>query len=178
MLHMTMWKWREVGAGFIRSRNLAELLTKTLRGLHDAMLQHPPSLKSAMTPFPYAVALEATLDEAERLIAEHDIHHLPVTDEHDIVGIVTSQDLMSVGTGKRNRRAMRVKDICVNDVYIVDLNEPIENVLLTMAERHIGSAIVTRQRRLAGVFTWVDACRCFGDFLRANISSPDGDAVA
>lgn len=151
---------------------------KTTKGPLDVMLQHPPSLKSAMTPFPYAVALEATLDEAERLIAEHGIHHLPVTDKHDIVGIVTSQDLMSVGSTKRRRRELRVKDICVTDVYLVDLNEPIENVLLTMAERHIGSAIVTRQSQLAGVFTWIDACRCFGDYLRANLPPADGDDAA
>lgn len=142
------------------------------------MLQHPPNLKSAMTPFPYAVALDATVDEAERLIAEHNIHHIPVTDKHDIVGIVTSQDLMSTGSGKRRQRTLRVKDVCSKDVYLVDLNEPIENVVLTMAERHIGSAIVTRQRRLAGVFTWVDACRCFGEFLRANLPSAGGNDVA
>ncbi len=142
------------------------------------MLQHPPSLKSAMTPFPYAIALEATLDEAERLIAEHNIHHLPVTDKHDIVGIVTSQDLIAAGPGKRRRRELRVKDVCVNDVYLVDLNEPIENVLLTMAKRHIGSAIVTRQNRLAGVFTWVDACRCFGEYLRAIMPPANGDDAA
>jgi acetoin utilization protein AcuB len=142
------------------------------------MLQNPPSLKSAMTPFPYAVALDAPLNEAEGLIAEHDIHHLPVTDEHDIVGIVTSQDLMSVKAGKQRRREMRIKDVCVKDVYVVDLNEPIENVLLTMAKRHIGSAIVTRRGRLAGVFTWVDACRSFSEYLRAKTSAANGDDAA
>ena len=142
------------------------------------MLQDPPSLKTAMTPFPYAVALDASVDEAGRLIAEHDIHHLPVTDKHDIVGIVTSQDLMSVRSGKRRRRDVRVKDVCVKDVYVVDLHESLQNVVLTMAERHIGSVIVTRQSRLAGVFTWVDACRCFGELLRANAPSTEGDDAA
>ena len=142
------------------------------------MHQHPPSLTTAMTPFPYAVALDATLAEAGRLITAHDIHHLPVTDEHGIVGILSSQDLMAVGKGKRKQHGLRVKDVCVTDVYVVDLNQPIANVVLTMAERHIGSAIVTRQGKLAGIFTWVDACRCFGEYLQAKAPSASGDDAA
>ena len=138
------------------------------------MFQPPPSLKTAMTPFPYAVALDAPLAEASRLLAEHKVHHLPVTDEHAIAGILSSQDLMAVTKGKRHGRGLLVKDICVTDVYVVDLNEPIDDVVLTMAERHIGSAIVTRQGRLAGIFTWVDACRCFGEYLRAKAPPTDG----
>lgn len=142
------------------------------------MFQNHPSLKTAMTLFPYAVALDATLDEAERMLAEHDVHHLPVTQDHEIVGILASQDLMASNSGKKRRRELRVSDICVKEVYVVDLNEPIENVVLTMAERHIGSAIVTRHGSLAGIFTWVDACRCFGEYLGGRSGSPDGDAAA
>lgn len=142
------------------------------------MFHPPPSLKTAMTPFPHAVDLGATLAEAGRLLTAHDVHHLPVTEEHDIVGILSSQDLMAVSKDKRQRRGLRVRDVCITDVYVVDLNEPVENVVLTMAERHIGSAIVTRQGRLAGIFTWVDACRCFGEYLRAKEPPANGDDAA
>ena len=143
------------------------------------MFHPPPNLKSAMTPFPYAVAIDATLAEAGSLMAEHNVHHLPVTDEdHEIVGILSNLDLMAVTKGKRQGDRRRVKDVCVRDVYVVDLDEPIDNVVLTMADRHIGSAVVTRQGRLAGIFTWVDACRCFGEYLRAKRPSSEGDDVA
>jgi acetoin utilization protein AcuB len=132
------------------------------------------SLATAMTPFPYAVPLDASIDEAERLIAEHDIHHLPVKDNHDIVGIVTSRDLADARSKKRRQRELLIDDICVKDVYIVDLREPLPNVVSTMAEKHISSAIVTRQGRLAGVFTWVDACHCLATLLSAK-GPPIGD---
>ncbi|MGI9417255.1 MAG: CBS domain-containing protein [Geminicoccaceae bacterium] len=139
---------------------------------------NPPSLTNVMTPFPYAVSLDASVDEAERLIAAHDIHHLPVKDKHDIVGIVTSRDLMLTGTGKRRRRKLLVEDVCVKDIYVVDLREPLATVVSTMAERRIGSAIVTRQGRLAGVFTWVDACQCLSALLRASVLPAGGDDAA
>jgi CBS domain-containing protein len=143
------------------------------------MFHPPPSLKSAMTPFPYAIAVDATLAEAGRMMAEHDVHHLPVIDaSHAIVGILANLDLMAVSKGKRQGHGMQVGDVCTTDVYIADLEEPIDNVVLTMAERHIGSAVVTRHGKLSGIFTWVDACRCFGEVLRAGRSSSAGDDVA
>ena len=142
------------------------------------MTHDPPSLSTVMTPFPYAVSLDAPIEEAKDLIAEHDIHHLPVTEKHEIVGIVTSRDLASAGSGKRRRRELRVVHICVKDVYVVDRRAPLENVVSTMAERRIGSAIVTRQGRLAGVFTWVDACRCLSMLLHATQRPVGGDDAA
>lgn len=134
----------------------------------------PPSLKAAMTPFPYSVELNAALGEARALMREHAIRHLPVTDGRDIVGVITVYDLNARSEGG----ATRVRDCYVSDAYVVDLNEPLDNVLLTMAERHIGSAIVTRAGKLAGVFTTVDACRCFGEFLRERFPRPGGDEAA
>lgn len=143
------------------------------------MFHPPPSLKVAMTPFPHAIAVDATLAEAGSMMTEHDVHHLPVIDtKHEIVGILANLDLMAVSKGKRQGHGMQVRDVCTSDVYIVDLEEPIDNVVLTMAERHIGSAVVTRHGNLAGIFTWVDACRCFGEVLRASqTTSTDDDAA-
>ncbi len=118
------------------------------------------------------------MKEAEHLIAKHEFNHLPVTDNREIVGIVTTRELASVAPTKKGQQPLVVRDVCINDVYIVDLEEPMENVLLTMAERHIGSAIVTRQGRLAGIFTWIDACRGFGEFLRARHPAPSGNDAA
>ena len=129
-----------------------------------------------MTPFPHAVALDAALSEAERLFADHDINHLPVTDQREIVGLVTKQGVMTAGRGVV-RGAARVGDITVTDPYVVDLNLPLETVVTAMADRHIDCAIVTRQGRLAGIFTWVDACRSFGALLRARHPPPGGRAA-
>jgi acetoin utilization protein AcuB len=146
------------------------------------MIHHPPTLASAMTPFPYSIALDAPLDEADRLMKEHGIHHLPVTENHDVVGIITQRDMAAAFARRKARgrstNKMSVSDLYVPEVYLVDLNEPIQNVLRVMAERHIGSAVVTRQGRLAGVFTSVDACRCFADFIEDVFPDPGGDRAA
>ena len=104
-------------------------------------MKPPPSLKKAMTPFPYSVERGAPLAEARRVMDRYKVRHLPVTDGHRLVGIITDRDLRSALAVPQSRKIvsnLTVNDLYIADAYVVDLNEPIENVLLTMAERHIG----------------------------------------
>ena len=47
-----------------------------------------PNAGSVMSPFPYFVNTDDEIAEVERLMAEHDIHHIPVQQEGEVVGIV------------------------------------------------------------------------------------------
>ena len=144
-------------------------------------MKTPPKLNTVMTPFPYSVARDASLDEALQLMAEHGVRHLPVTEDHRLVGVITDRDIKGVVPVKdavQRGDGLRVCDIYLPDPYVVDINEPLDNVLLTMAAQHIGSAVVTRSGRLAGMFTSVDACRCFGEFLRQHFPRGGDDLVA
>jgi hypothetical protein len=64
------------------------------------------------------------------------------------------------------------------DAYAVDCAERLDNVLLDMAERQIGSALIEKNGKLVGIFTMTDACRCFGELLRARLPSEADDDVA
>ena len=144
-------------------------------------MRKPPSLKTTMTPFPYSVDQNATLEQAQKLMDQHNVRHLPVTDESALLGVITERDMQSAVHARSelsHARELAVKDLYISDAYIVDLNEPLDNVLLTMAERHIGSAIVTKKGKLAGVFTSVDACRSFGEYLREHFPRLDDDDAA
>jgi len=41
-------------------------------------MPHLPTLKTLMTPFPYAIDVEASLAQAQEMMTEHAIRHLPV----------------------------------------------------------------------------------------------------
>jgi len=133
-----------------------------------------------MTPFPYSIDLQASLAEAEAQMVEHAIHHLPVTSARQLVGVITQRDLLAArARAGRTNGVGSVADVCVEDPYVVDLDTPLDEVLLEMAARHVGSALVTRRGRLAGVFTASDACRAFGEDLRKRYPPPpDDDIVA
>ena len=144
-------------------------------------MKRMPVLKTAMTPFPYSVDLDASFDEASELMGHHNVRHLPVTRNHQVVGVITDRDMTSalhVHPQSNDTGGLSVSDLYRADPYIVSIDEPLSNVLLTMAERHIGSVIVTMAGKLVGMFTAVDACRSFGEYLRGHFPQPTDDSVA
>ena len=65
----------------------------------------------------------------------------------------------------------------VAESYIVDLSTSLQAVLSHMAEHRLGSALVTRKGKLAGVITSTDACRGFAEFLADHFQPPGDDAA-
>jgi acetoin utilization protein AcuB len=144
-------------------------------------MKHVPQLKLLMTPFPYAIEVSADADTAVALMQEHGVRHLPVTDNHALVGVITDRDIKSLRAGRQPGDAgynPGVGAMTIHDAYVVDINEPLDNVLLHMAEQHIGSVLVTRKGKLAGVFTSTDACRGFGEYLREHFPHGGDDEAA
>jgi CBS domain-containing protein len=140
-----------------------------------------PPVKSVMTPFPWVIHIEDPLSRAKQVMEERGIRHLPVTEDGEPVGVVTARDirlLESAIQDPQRRAALSVRDACVLDAFVVETSEPLDRVLLEMARHHIGSALVVKGKRLAGIFTVTDACRSYGEFLRAMFPDPPEDEVA
>lgn len=139
-----------------------------------------PPIKSVMTPFPNSIEAERTLAEARKMMTDHEIRHLPVMDGGELVGVITDRDvrLATEAVGQPEQAATRIREIVLGETYVVDLTEPLDRVLLHMARNHIDSALVVKDRRLAGIFTMSDACRAFGELLRTLFPAGGDDRVA
>jgi acetoin utilization protein AcuB len=134
-----------------------------------------------MTPFPYSIEPKASVEEAERLMADHGIHHLPVTDDGALVGMVSQGDIdLMLGRkrGKSKAKKLTVKDVMLEETFTVDLSERLDSVLHRMAEHHLRSVVVTRKGKLVGIFTQIDACAEFAEFLREQLRRSGGETAA
>ena len=112
---------------------------------------------------------------------EHHIHHLPVTEDGQLAGLVSDRDIKLVlgpDFAYPSARELRVRDAMIREAYVVDLETRLDEVLRHMATHQLGSVIVTREDKLAGVFTTTDACRQFADFLRDQFRRSSGDDAA
>ena len=140
-----------------------------------------PSIKSVMTPFPYAVELDKPISEAKALMSAHDIRHLPVTDHGKLCGVITERDIRRVLDpvfGLPPENELKVSSVFVADAYVVRTTERLDRVLSVMAARHLGSALVVKGEKLAGIFTVTDACRHFCEFLRSQLPTTGGHDAA
>jgi acetoin utilization protein AcuB len=134
----------------------------------EVHMKRAPQIVAFMTPFPHSIDIDAPLAEARAFMRRRRIRHLPVTEQGALVGMVTDRDIklmLGPDFGYPPEKELKVRDVCVDKPYIVAASTPLSSVARAMADRHIGSAIVTKQRKLVGVFTTTDACRALAEVL-------------
>lgn len=140
-----------------------------------------PQIKNFMTPFPYSISEAAPLSEAQAFMRSKKIRHLPVTQDGTPVGVISDRDIKLVlgpDFAYPNPDELTVYQVMIKEAYAVDLATRVDKVLAHMAKHHIGSALVTRKGKLVGVFTAMDACQAFCNYLRDEHGPHRGNLIA
>ena len=129
-----------------------------------------PVVGSVMTSFPYFVEVDDTANKIERMMDEHAIRHLPVQDRGKVIGIVSERDLhhyVKRDVPEAEKETIQARHIMIPDPYIVSFRAPLNEVVREMAQRRIGSVIVQRHGKLAGILSANDVCRILGEYLES-----------
>jgi CBS domain-containing protein len=141
---------------------------------------HVPSIGAVMTAFPYFVDSKSPVSDAESQLSEHGIRHLPVLEEGKVVGIITARDLrvlVHASLPASDKSRIRCRDVMHREVYVADIHTPLDQVLGEMVERRLGSCVLLRQGKLAGIFSTVDACRVLAQVLAERFPRGPDDAA-
>ena len=118
------------------------------------------TIKDVMTPCPFTVTEEQSLEQAKHFMYEHGVRHLPVLRQGKVSGILSDRDVkLAYAVEQKAAAKMHVSDACTDHVYAVGPETPLNEVAATMAERRIGSVVVTINDRVVGIFTATDACK-------------------
>lgn len=87
------------------------------------------------------------------------------------MGIVTERDLRLVESLKDVDPAkVTVEEAMSTSVYCVSPEQPLDEVLSTMAEHKYGSAVIMQNNKVVGIFTTVDVCRAFAELLHSRLA--------
>jgi acetoin utilization protein AcuB len=130
-----------------------------------------------MTPFPYSIEAAQRVGSARAMMAEHGIRHLPVTQDRELIGVLSERDLRvadRLAESWPDSPEPTVGTVCSRPPYVVEMSTALNEVVLQMAERGVGSAVVVRQGKLAGILTTTDVCRCLAELI-LEVSPPPGD---
>ena len=126
-----------------------------------------PTVRQYMTPAPSTVPRNQSVSVAHRLMREGGIRHLPVLDGTAVIGVLTERDVLLIESLPGvNPTDMRVEEAMVPEPYEVTPEAALAEVVATLLDRRIGSAIVVDEGRVVGVFTTVDALRALSDLLQ------------
>ena len=125
------------------------------------------TIETLMTPSPHSIGPEQTIAMALKLMRTHGVRHLPVLDGGNIIGLVSERELELVSTlGASNPERASVEQAMIPDPYWAEVDTPVAEVAAKLAERKLGSAVITRGGKLAGVFTTTDALRALAELAR------------
>lgn len=126
-----------------------------------------------MTKKVITITPEDTVRDANRILQENRIHHLPVVVGGELVGMVSDTDIRQwilkeqkvEEDGTVFRRTGTVSELMVREVVVVTPEDTIEDALLLLHRRRFGALPVVEGRRLVGIITRLDILAAFIDTL-------------
>ena len=138
-------------------------------------------VKDYMTRHPIMISPETPAAEAQKLMIENRIRHLPVVgDGKRILGLVTRDrlrvpptDLGSLNVWEISRLLsdLKVKDMMVKgkDLVTIEPDETLECAAQTMIKQKIGCLPVVEDEIVIGIITEVDMLAELSDLLGGNV---------
>lgn len=113
-------------------------------------------VREAMLVEPRALGVEATAQEAGRLLANPDVRAVFVCDEQRLVGVLTRKTLVRevVALG-RDPQATRLGEIAEEPHYTIDATTPADEAFHFMEEQDAERVPVVEDGRLVGVLSRV-----------------------
>ena len=144
-------------------------------------------VRNRMTPNPICGHPEMPVPEAQTLMREKNIRHLPIVDEEKkLVGLITQRSLLRILPSDLSSFSqfevsyilakIKVRHVMVKDVITIDEDIPIEEAARIMADKRIGCLPVMRDgdpstgsgQRLVGIITDNDLFTIMVDLLGAR----------
>ncbi|RME51289.1 MAG: CBS domain-containing protein [Caldilineae bacterium] len=134
-------------------------------------------VKDCMTRHPILIAPETPAAEAQRIMAENKIRHLPVAgDGKRLLGLVTRQQLalkpdmlasLNVWEITRHLATLTVKDVMLKaaEVYTIDPERTVERAARILSEHKIGCLPVVEEGIVVGILTEIDLLHAFQQML-------------
>jgi CBS domain-containing protein len=140
------------------------------------------SVRDAMTADPRSIGASASVVEAAQLMREKHIGSLPITDDEQLVGMITDRDITTrVVAEAADPRTTSVGDVSSRDLISVAADNDLDEALQLMARHQVRRLPVVENGRLVGIVAQADIALTLreneqktGELVEA-ISEPSAD---
>ena len=140
------------------------------------------SVRDAMTENPRSIGASTSVVEAARLMRDEHIGSLPITDDEELVGMITDRDITTrVVAEAADPKMTSVGDVVSRDLISVEPDEELEEAVQLMASHQVRRLPVVENGRLVGIVAQADVALTLreneqrtGQLVEA-ISEPSGE---
>jgi acetoin utilization protein AcuB len=121
-------------------------------------------VEDLMSPLPHVIAPSATIAEAEAIMRDAAIHHLPVIEGQSLVGLLTARDLaVAANVSAEAPQAMTVREVITSRPVTVAQGTKLSDVVAVMLDERVGVVVVVHEGRVIGILTHHDVFRHLGE---------------
>jgi CBS domain-containing protein len=115
------------------------------------------SVRDTMTQNPRSIKASASVVEAARLMREEHIGSVPITDDEQLVGMITDRDITTrVVAEAGDPMKTSVGDVYSRDLIIVEPDKGLDEALQLMARHQVRRLPVVENGRLVGIVAQAD----------------------
>ena len=140
------------------------------------------SVRDAMTENPRSIGASASVVEAARLMRDEHIGSLPITDDEELVGMITDRDITTrVVAEAADPKMTSVGDVVSRHLISIEPDEDLEEAVQLMASHQVRRLPVVENGRLVGIVAQADVAlnlreneQRTGELVEA-ISEPSGE---
>lgn len=111
----------------------------------------------------YTLAPDDSLQDARKLMAEHNIRHIPIVDEYQCLkGLLSQRDVLAgadsvllphAGAAEVIESRVAISSLMTLDPFTIDEHASLRGAALNMQRHHIGCLPVVRDGVLIGIIT-------------------------
>jgi CBS domain-containing protein len=115
------------------------------------------SVRDAMTESPRSIGASESVVEAARLMRDEHIGSLPITDDEELVGMITDRDITTrVVAEAADPKTTSVGDVVSRDLISVEPDKDLEEAVQLMASYQVRRLPVVENGRLVGIVAQAD----------------------
>jgi CBS domain-containing protein len=115
------------------------------------------SVRDTMTENPRSIAASVSVVEAARLMREQHIGSLPITEDEQLVGMLTDRDIATrVVAEAADLKTTSVADVYSRDLISVEPDSDLAEALQLMARHQVRRLPVVENGRLVGIVAQAD----------------------
>ena len=117
----------------------------------------PKSVRDTMTENPRTIGASASVVEAARLMREEHIGSLPITDDEQLVGMITDRDITTrVVAEAADPKTTPVGEVYSGDLISVGPDNDLDEALQLMSRHQVRRLPVVENGRLVGIVAQAD----------------------
>jgi CBS domain-containing protein len=115
------------------------------------------SVRDAMTEGPSSIDASASVAEAARLMRDGQVGSLPITQDDQLVGMITDRDITTAVVAEgTDPGATSAGDVCSRDPISVEPDKDLEEAVELMARNQVRRLPVVENGKLVGIVAQAD----------------------